>query len=505
MKKAITLLFAVVSTLLASFSLAAPPAALAEESRAAAIGQLMQTWQARIVAFGLPVDDAKNWSRRNMAKFSKLNPERLALAQRASTLDELELVLLEAPVPAGTHLDVLLANKPGDIAMMGARPVTKASPATSPSAYAGLVFTAVTTCRILDTRPSQGGFGAWSAGSSNLVKIGPYSTGYYVGPGAQGGSNTSCGLDALAGPGQVAAILAAVSTFAQTGPGYLTFFPNGAPNPGATSVSQWYQPGYVQTSFVLIPTDLVGTVAASGFTSKATEVIIDVVGYFAAEAAEGTVTSITAGTGLTGGTITTAGTIAIAPAYQLPQACTNGQVAQSNGASSWSCVTPAAACAPGDKVFCYTSPTGTPGVGPCQNGLRTCNAQGTGYGPCVGEVGPNCGTVCANFQTDPTNCGACGVTCSAGTSCTSGACVCGAGTVSCGGTCANLSTDRTNCGACGFTCSAGAICTSGACVCGPGTIRCGGTCANVSNDPRNCGACGLICAAGSACISGTCT
>ena len=292
MKKAITLLFAVGSILWASLSLAASPSAQAEESRAAAISQLMQTWQARIVAFGLPVDDAKNWSRRNMAKFSKLNAERLVLAQRASTLDELELVLLEAPVPAGTQLDVLMANKPGDIAMMGARNVAKSSPATSPAAYAGLVFTAVTTCRILDSRVSQGGSGPWTAGSSNLIKIGPYSTGYATGAGAQGGSATSCGLDALAGPGQVAVIMAAVSTVVQSGPGYLTFFPNGAANPGATSVSQWYQPGYVQTSFVLIPTDLVGTVAASGFTSATTEVIIDVVGYFISNAGNGNITLV---------------------------------------------------------------------------------------------------------------------------------------------------------------------------------------------------------------------
>ena len=76
--------------------------------------------------------------------------------------------------------------------------------------------------------------------------------------------------------------MVAVSTVAQAGAGYLTFFSAGAPNPGASSVSQWYQPGYVQTSFVLIPSDLVGAVSASGFSSATTEVIIDVAGYFAA-------------------------------------------------------------------------------------------------------------------------------------------------------------------------------------------------------------------------------
>jgi hypothetical protein len=208
-------------------------------------------------------------------------------------------------------------------------------------------------------------------------------------------------------------------------------------------------------------------------------------------------------------------------------------------------------CAPGDKVFCYTSPTGTPGVGLCQNGLRTCNAQGTGYGPCVGEVGPNCGTVCANFQTDPancgscgsacpsvpngsaicagascgivcnsvtvlcagtcadtstdpTNCGACGNHCSAGVSCMSGTCICPAGTVSCGGTCVNLTADVNNCGACGNHCPTGGTCSGGACSCPALDVICGGTCANVSNDPTNCGTCGTVCTAGHACISGVC-
>ena len=55
-----------------------------------------------------------------------------------------------------------------------------------------------------------------------------------------------------------------------------------------------------------------------------------------------TLASITAGTGLSGGTITTSGTISLAANYQLPQACTNGQLAASNGAGGWTCTTPAA-------------------------------------------------------------------------------------------------------------------------------------------------------------------
>ncbi len=51
----------------------------------------------------------------------------------------------------------------------------------------------------------------------------------------------------------------------------------------------------------------------------------------------GTVTSVGSGTGLAGGPITACGTLSIATSYQLPQSCTNGQVAKSNGAGSWTC------------------------------------------------------------------------------------------------------------------------------------------------------------------------
>ena len=166
-------------------------------------------------------------------------------------------------------------------------------------------------------------------------------------------------------------------------------------------------------------------------------------------------------------------------------------------------------CAPGDKVFCYTS-LGTPGVGPCQNGLRTCNAQGTGYGPCVGEVGPNCGSVCANLQNDPTNCGSCGFACptpaNSTPTCTGAACGfnCNAGAVNCGGSCANLASDQTNCGSCGTRCATGGSCTSGTCSCPAGNIVCSGACVNSSNDATHCGSCATVCVSGATCNAGAC-
>ena len=45
-------------------------------------------------------------------------------------------------------------------------------------------------------------------------------------------------------------------------------------------------------------------------------------------------------------------------------------------------------CQAGVKVACYSGPSGTENVGDCKNGFATCNAEGTSYGPCEGEVVP---------------------------------------------------------------------------------------------------------------------
>ena len=52
----------------------------------------------------------------------------------------------------------------------------------------------------------------------------------------------------------------------------------------------------------------------------------------------GDITAVAAGDGLTGGTSGGAATLALAPSYQLPQTCTNAQIAKWDG-TSWSCAT----------------------------------------------------------------------------------------------------------------------------------------------------------------------
>jgi hypothetical protein len=57
---------------------------------------------------------------------------------------------------------------------------------------------------------------------------------------------------------------------------------------------------------------------------------------------------------------------------------------------------PVCVCAPGTSQSCYTGRAGTRGVGVCVAGTETCNATGTQWGACTGEVTPQqelCSTV----------------------------------------------------------------------------------------------------------------
>ena len=65
-------------------------------------------------------------------------------------------------------------------------------------------------------------------------------------------------------------------------------------------------------------------------------------------------------------------------------------------------------CEPGSTTPCYDGPIGTEGVGECVGGTSTCNADGTGWGACIGQVMPAfdiCGdglnNDCDNGNDDP--------------------------------------------------------------------------------------------------------
>jgi hypothetical protein len=123
------------------------------------------------------------------------------------------------------------------------------------------------------------------------------------------------------------------------------------------------------------------------------------------------------------------------------------------------------------------------------------------------------GTICANTSCVDSSC-TLGPYCLASDGAVGSCCASGA--------CAHLDSDDANCGACGLACPSGSTCTSG--VCG-GTQACtaghvgsfcnldagisylcclGSGCTDTSTDTSNCGACGVACSATQSCDAGVC-
>jgi hypothetical protein len=85
-----------------------------------------------------------------------------------------------------------------------------------------------------------------------------------------------------------------------------------------------------------------------------------------------------------------------------------------------------------------------------------------------------CGTVCADTQIDPLNCGGCaatgdGAVCEGGTWCINGSCTCPGTEQMCEGACTDENSDPNNCGGCGsddpgYICNASSTCVNGNCV-----------------------------------------
>jgi hypothetical protein len=178
-----------------------------------------------------------------------------------------------------------------------------------------------------------------------------------------------------------------------------------------------------------------------------------------------------------------------------------------------------------DDVVCRLDPAG----GTCPAATPTPAATSTPV-PTATAV-PTCSDGIKNGAETDVDCGGgtcpdCGLgkTCGAGSDCTtnacsSGVCGCAPGTANCDldpvNACeVNVASDPSNCGACGLGCSANhgtPMCTAGTCqtVCNFGFADCdaiaaNGCEANTQTSIANCGMCGHVCGGGQTCLAGVC-
>ncbi|MFT3776096.1 MAG: hypothetical protein QM820_62935 [Minicystis sp.] len=101
----------------------------------------------------------------------------------------------------------------------------------------------------------------------------------------------------------------------------------------------------------------------------------------------GASTSSGSGPGGNGGAVSTSSTAGpggAGGAASTSASSTSSATSASSAASSGTTVI----CTPGDVQPCYSGPAGTQNVGICKAGSRTCNAGGTAFGACTGEVLP---------------------------------------------------------------------------------------------------------------------
>jgi hypothetical protein len=125
-----------------------------------------------------------------------------------------------------------------------------------------------------------------------------------------------------------------------------------------------------------------------------------------------------------------------------------------------------------------------------------------------------CNGACVDTNSDPSNCGSCGITCMGQNPvCAYGQCtnVCPAPTTNCNGACVNFVYDDGHCGSCGNACTGDTSCENGSCTpCAAGTVFCGATnfgpayCSTLVDDPINCGRCGNHCLQQQRCVDGAC-
>jgi hypothetical protein len=249
--------------------LALASGALAQQPKADATPPELEARAARLQSImadraGETEEILNRWRRPNAALGSEWEAEFREIAGKASA-DKL-LAASEASTYQGAVDALLNGGRPP--ALPGGR-TTVGTNALGDTA-SDLVYFPLTPCRILDTRIGTGTWhGPLAAGSTTAVA-------HNQNLAAQGGNPADCGV-----PTDPAAIVATVTAVSPSGPGNLRLYATGTSVPLASTITYTNLPGLTLANTTIVPTgQILGNDFNIGVFASATDVVVDVAGYF---------------------------------------------------------------------------------------------------------------------------------------------------------------------------------------------------------------------------------
>jgi len=214
-------------------------------ARNATIGLLLDRWASHVErVYGT---EPAAWKRAMRPSLDRVGERELGSALAATTFDAMMVAL--APHPASAT-----SSRPG--------PGTAAK--TVPAGDG--VYNVLTPCRLVDTRNTASRIAAGSIFDIHT------SGAQYV---FQGGAASDCGV-----PVNAKAVVINVTVVQPDAPGYLSVFPRGASMPLASSLN--YVAGAIVGNEIIVGQASTGGPAVSIYSYAGTDVVVDVVGYFAA-------------------------------------------------------------------------------------------------------------------------------------------------------------------------------------------------------------------------------
>jgi hypothetical protein len=239
---------------------------LAPQERGALARQFVQKWGGYVQrVYGTPVG---TWSKRMVSTFVAADPTNF---RNALQRDTFEGAVAELTGTGHRLSDDRVIDRYARASLDAPR-AAKTAPGTKAlgSTTGDLVFTAVTPCRVVDTRVAGGAIAANSSRAFLGLSVSA-GTGFAF----QGGSSTDCGVAAVG----ASAIVVNVTAVTPSGAGFATVYKSGEARPLAASVN--YTAGAIVNNSVVVgvPNPLAITDFVI-YTFAQSHYVVDIVGYY---------------------------------------------------------------------------------------------------------------------------------------------------------------------------------------------------------------------------------